>query len=110
MPRSLQQPLPPMEVQTLSRTRESAEPHTGTAGGKVDSRPRESSLTALLTEAVEATGCSEKEAAIAQGYEPTYWSRIKAGEKQAHLERIARLPEPMQREFVTRYARQLKMQ
>lgn len=93
MPPTVQLNLPPTQVQSLSRPREGA--------GNL--------LTSLLSEAVAVTGCSEKEAALAQGYDPAYWSRIKAGEKQAHLERIGRLPEPVQREFVKRWGKQLHM-
>lgn len=87
------------EGKPLSLTGETAFPVAG----------KEVSPTRLLAEAVEATGCSEKDAAISQGYEPAYWSRIKSGEKQAHLDRIGRLPERVQREFVKRYAQELKM-
>lgn len=91
--------LGPMEVKPLSPARESAAPSAG----------KELSLTRLLAESVEAVGCSEKDAAISQGYEPNYWSRIKSGEKQAHLERVSRLPEPVQREMCARWGRQLGM-
>ena len=91
--------LPPVPVHSASQRRETAVP----AEGKV------LSLTALLAASVSAVGCAEKEAAITQGYEPTYWSRIKAGEKSAHLERLSRLPESVQREFVTRWARLLRL-
>jgi hypothetical protein len=91
--------LDPMEVQTLYRRRETDAPRQGNV----------LSLTALLAESVAAARCSEKEAAIAQGYEPTYWSRIKSGEKAAQLDRVGRLPEPVQREFVRRYASALQM-
>lgn len=106
MQRSVQLNLPPTKVQSLSLAGETAAP----ANGKGLSQAEESSLTSLLAESVVAVGCTEKEAAIAQGYEPAYWSRVKAGEKQAHLERLARLPETVQREFVKRYARQLRME
>lgn len=102
---SLQLNLPPTKVQSVSRARETAEPESG----KELSRGEESRLTLLLADAVEAAQCSEKEAALAQGYEPTYWSRIKSGEKAAHLDRLSRLPEKVQREFVKRYAQELKM-
>lgn len=91
--------LGPMEGKALSLRRESAAP----------AEVQEVSLTKLLAGAVEDTGCSEKDAAISQGYPPNYWSRIKSGEKAAHLERLTKLPESVQREFVKRYARQLRM-
>lgn len=91
--------LPPVQVQPSSQHRES----TSTA------QVQELSLVGLLADAVASTGCSEKEAAIAQGYEPAYWSRIKAGEKAAHLDRVSRLPERVQRAFVTRWASQLRL-
>lgn len=99
MPRSVQINLPPALVQSLSPARESAAPV----------EVKEVSLTTLLAESVEATGCAEKDAAISQGYEPAYWSRVKTGEKAAHLDRVSRLPEKVQREFVKRYAQELKM-
>lgn len=89
----------PLPVQSLSRARESAAPVQG----------KEIPLTTLLADSVEATGCTEKEAALAQGYGAAYWSRVKTGEKAAHLDRLARLPVHVQREFVKRYAHQLKM-
>jgi C4-dicarboxylate-specific signal transduction histidine kinase len=66
-------------------------------------------LTTLLADAVDAGRMSEKEAARDMGYDPAYWSRIKAGDKAAHLERLARLPEVVQREFVMRWALRLRM-
>ena len=99
MPPTVQLNLPPAPVQSVSQRREITTP----------AEVKEVSLTALLADAVECTGCAEKEAARSQGYEPTYWSRIKAGEKAAHLDRVARLPERVQREFVGRWARQLRM-
>jgi len=84
----------PLPVEPLSPRRE-------TAG--------DLSPTRLLVEAVQDTGLSEKEAAISQGYDPRYWPRIKSGEKQAHLERIARLPVRTQQDFITRWARALKL-
>jgi hypothetical protein len=87
--------LPPVEVKPVSR-----EP---VGPGK------ELSLVGLLADSVASSGCSEKEAAICQGYEPAYWSRIKTGEKAAHLDRVSRLPERVQREFVKRYALALKL-
>ena len=99
MSRSVQLNLPPQLVQVSSPTRETAAPSTG----------HELSLTRLLADCVADSGCSEKDAALSQGYEPNYWSRIKTGEKAAHLERISRLPEKVQREFVSRWAQQLKM-
>lgn len=88
-----------MEGTAVSPRRESAAP----------AQVQELSLTKLLAGAVEETGCSEKDAAISQGYAPNYWSRIKAGEKAAHLEPLSKLPQTVQREFVKRYARQLRM-
>lgn len=69
----------------------------------------QSSLTSLLAASVETAGCTEKEAARDMGYDPAYWTRIKAGDKAAHLERLSRLPQKVQREFVKRYAHELKM-
>lgn len=89
--------LPPMPVNSLDHNRQSV---SGTG---------QRELTELLAESVTAAGCTDKEAAYAQGIDPAHWSRIKSGEKTQHLDRIARLPERVQREFVTRYARQLKM-
>jgi hypothetical protein len=93
--------LGPVEGKTLSQLREPLEPRKG---NDISLR-----LTELLAESVAATQCSEKEAALSQGYEPTYWSRIKSGEKAAQLDRIGRLPEPVQKEFVRRYALTLHM-
>jgi hypothetical protein len=97
---TLQLNLPPTLVQSVSPARESAAP----------AEVPEVSLTRLLAESVEETGCSEKDAALSQGYPPNYWSRIKSGEKAAHLEKLSRLPVRVQQEFVRRYARELKMQ
>lgn len=94
---NLRLPLPPTLVQSPDL-----------AGQSVD-RDGQGELTALLSEAVGAAQLSEKEAAIEMGYDPAYWSRIKNGDKAAHLERVARLPVLVQREFVTRWARQLGM-
>lgn len=99
MPPSVQRPLPPMEVQRLSHTRESAAP----------AEVQEVSLTRLLAESVEETGCTEKDAALSQGYPPNYWSRIKSGEKAAHLDRLTKLPPKVQRAFVAKYARALDL-
>lgn len=95
----------PLEGQSLSPARETAQP----SDGKELSPARESSLTALLAAAIDGQGCPEKVAARSQGYEPSYWSRIKSGEKPAHLDRVAGLPESVQREFVKRWGRQLRM-
>lgn len=97
MKRNSQLNLPPSLVQTIDRVDQSH-----------DSKGQQP-LTSLLAASVDAVGCSEKEAARDMGYDPAYWSRIKAGDKAAHLERIARLPEKVQREFVKRYAQELKM-
>jgi hypothetical protein len=80
-------------------------------GGEI-SRPSEGdnvSLTRLLADACNDVGLLEKEAALAQGYDPKYWPRCKSGEKNAYLDRVQQLPLHAQREFVRRYARQLKM-
>lgn len=90
MASSKQLNLPPSLVQSVSSARESNAPQA----------VQEVSLVGMLADAVASTGCSEKEAAIAQGYGPAYWSRIKAGEKAAHLDRVSRLPESVQRAFV----------
>jgi hypothetical protein len=84
----------------LSRIREIAHPFVG---------EKVSRLTDLLVDAVSSSGLSEKEAAISQGYDPRYWPRVKSGEKAAHLERIAGLPEGAQRAFVSSWGRQLGM-
>lgn len=89
----------PVEGKALVPAGEIAIPATG----------KEVSPTRLLAEAVEATGCAEKDAAISQGYEPAYWSRIKSGEKAAQLERVGRLPDTVQREFLSRWSKQLGM-
>lgn len=69
------------------------------------------SPTAILVKAVEdEQGWQEKDAARTQGYEPSYWSRIKSGEKAAQLERIALLPTKVQKRFIRRYARALGME
>lgn len=87
----------PLPVQTLDLSDQSLD------------RKGQRELTSLLSEAVDASRVSEKEAARDMGYDPAYWSRIKAGQKAAHLDRIGRLPEKVQREFVKRYAQELKM-
>ena len=93
---SVQLQLPPTEVQSVSR-----QPHTQGNG---------LSPTAILIKAVDdERGWQEKDGARTQGYEPSYWSRIKSGEKPAQLERIARLPLKVQKRFVRRYARALGM-
>lgn len=89
--------LPPVLVQSLDRVDQSLDP-----SGQVV-------LTSLLTEAVDAARVSEKEAARDMGYDPAYWSRIKSGQKAAHLERVGRLPASVQREFVSRWGRMLGM-
>ena len=96
---SVQLALGPLQVQSGSQRRET--------GGPVEGSPL--SLTLMLAASVAAVGCAEKEAALAQGYEPTYWSRIKAGEKHAYLDRVSRLPESVQRSFVTRWALMLRL-
>jgi hypothetical protein len=66
-------------------------------------------VTRLLIEAVDAT-CSEKEAAIALGMDPTYWSKVKKGERPGpRLEKLDNLPERTQQDFAARYGRMLKM-
>lgn len=105
MSTSKQLNLPPVPVQSVSLARESAV----SGNGKALSHDQETRLTSLLAASVEATGCTEKEAALTQGYEPTYWSRIKSGEKHAYLDRVSRLPESVQRAFVTRWAFQLRL-
>jgi len=67
------------------------------------------SLTRILAESCEQCGLAEKDAALSQGYDPKYWPRVKSGEKAAHLERLTGLPRRVQREFIRRYARELKM-
>lgn len=97
MPPSVQLHLPPAEVQSVSR-------HPHTSGNPI-------SPTAILIQSVEdERGWQEKDGARTQGYEPSYWSRIKSGEKPAQLERIARLPVKVQKRFVRRYARALGME
>jgi hypothetical protein len=86
-----------MEVQMLDHNGQSMD------------RPSQRELTSLLVEAVQAAGCSDKEVAITQGIDPAHWSRIKSGEKRAYLDRVGRLPLPVQREFVKLYAQELKM-
>ena len=105
MASSKQLNLPPALVQSVSSARESGVP----TDGKDLSHDQETRLTSLLAASVEATGCAEKEAALSQGYEPAYWSRIKSGEKHAYLDRVGRLPESVQRAFVTRWACQLRL-
>lgn len=101
MPPSVQLQLPPVEVQSVHHARESAAP----------TAVKEVSPTAILIQAVEdERGWQEKDAARSQGYEPSYWSRIKSGEKPAQVERIARLPVKVQKRFVRRYARALGME
>lgn len=94
-----------MEGKGVDQMRSIAGPESGQA---VD-RSGQQELTQLLAASVEAVGCTDKEAAISQGIDPAHWSRIKSGEKAAHLDRVARLPESVQKEFVKRYARQLRM-
>lgn len=98
--------LPPVPVQSVSRATEavSLERETTFPEGE-----QELSLTRLLADCVSDLGCAEKDAARTLGYEPSYWSRIKAGEKAAHLDRVTRLPAKVQQEFVKRWATQLKM-
>ena len=91
--------LPPVPVEEVSHARENTHPSQG----------EKPSLTALLAECCEDCGMQEKDAALTQGYDPKYWPRIKSGEKAAHLERIARLPVKVQREFVKRYGHALKL-
>jgi hypothetical protein len=104
MTNSFQLQLPPTEVQSISRRRESADSPAGTSV----------SPTAILAQACEDErawrGKENEIAARTQGYEPNYWSRIKSGEKAAQLERIARLPVKVQKRFVRRYARALGME
>lgn len=84
----------------MHRTREIAAPSAGNP----------LSPTAILVRAVEdERGWQEKDAARSQGYEPSYWSRIKSGEKAAQVERLALLPVKVQKRFVRRYARALGM-
>lgn len=99
MSTSVQFNLPPVLVEPSSRSRESAPPRQGD----------KSSLTELLAKSCEETGLSEKDAAMSQGYDPKYWPRVKSGEKAAHLEKIAGLPEKTQQEFLARWGRQLGM-
>lgn len=91
--------LPPVPVQSSSPRRESVAPPEGNI----------LSLTGLLADSVDEAGYPEGNAARDMGYEPNYWSRIKSGEKAAHLERIGRLPERVQRAFVTRWAGILRL-
>lgn len=91
--------LPPTPVQKVSRAGEIAAPVEG----------KEVSLTGLLAESVDETGYPDGNAARDMGYEPAYWSRIKSGEKAAHLERVSRLPVRVQREYVKRWGKQLGM-
>lgn len=102
MRESLQLQLPPTEVQSLSQGRTIADPSAG----------KTLSPTAILVKAVsdERTLLNgEEDAARTQGYEPSYWSKIKAGDRPAQLERVARLPVGVQKRFVRRYARALGM-
>lgn len=94
---SVQLNLPPSLVKTLDPASQSLD------------RAGQSELTSMLAEAVDAARVSDKEAARDMGYDPAYWTRIKNGEKQAHLDRLSRLPATVQREFVRRYASELKM-
>lgn len=100
MPPSVQLNLPPARVNDVSPRGEIAVPASGNTV----------SPTAILVRACEdERGWQEKDAAIVQGYEPPYWSRIKSGDRPAQLERIARLPIKVQQRFVRRYARALGM-
>lgn len=65
------------------------------------------SLTSRLRDAIEACRMQQKAAAIIQGYDPAYWSRIHSGEKRAHLDPVASLPMDIQIAFVTAWASQL---
>jgi hypothetical protein len=99
MNKSLQIALPPMEVEALSQARETPHPAQG----------ERVSLTALLAQTASEFGLQEKLTADTMGVDPRYWSRIKAGEKKAHLDPVADFPEHVQRAFVTKWARMLKM-
>jgi len=64
----------------------------------------------LLVDACEDT-LSDKEAYIALGLpDATYWSKVKTREKPApRIPKLTDLPEPAQREYCKRWARQLRM-
>jgi hypothetical protein len=96
MPGSMQLNVPQPPVNSVS--------HEGVAPGNGISP------TAILIRCVEdERGWQEKDRARSQGYTPSYWSRIKSGEKPAQLDRLARLPVKVQKRFVRRYARALGM-
>lgn len=89
--------LPPVAIKSLDHGDQSLD------------RPGQCELTLLLTEAVDAARVTSENAARDMGYDPAYWSRIKNGQKAAHLGRVRRLPETVQREFVARWGRMLGM-
>lgn len=99
MPSQYFRELGPLKAEVLSQTRESAHPHEA----------EQLSLTDLLAQSAAECGLQEKETAGTLGYDARYWSRIKSGEKKAHLDPIAELPDKVQRLFLTRWAKQLKM-
>lgn len=66
-------------------------------------------LSEMLRDAVESSGCQHKEAALSTGYQPDYWTRALNGERGVHLDRLGKLPERVQRAFVTRWACQLRL-
>lgn len=105
---SMQLSMPPMPVEKVSLAREIAQPAAWESAHPTQGE--QVSLTTLLADSCSDCGLSEKDAALTQGYDPRYWPRVKSGEKQAHLERLARLPETVQREFIKRWARQLRME
>lgn len=100
--------LGPVKGVSVSRRRVMAPPKDRESALPVEGE-QVSRLTDLLVSSCEETGLQEKDAARSQGYDPKYWPRIKSGEKAAHLDKIAGLPLKTQREFVTRWARMLKM-
>lgn len=99
MPPKYQLNLPPVKVTTLDHA-ESID---------CDSHVQPVDLSVFLREAVESSGCQHKEAAIATGYQPDYWNRALNGERGIHLNRLSRLPERVQRNFVTRWALLLRL-
>jgi hypothetical protein len=63
----------------------------------------------LLRESVEASGCQHKEAALSAECQPDYWNRALNSERGLTLNRLGKLPARVQREFIKRWAFELRL-
>lgn len=78
------------------------DPSAGERAAKVNTLDLDPAL--LLRAAIECVGCPHSVAASAMGYQPDYACRVLGNERGIVLRRLGRLPEDVQKDFISRWA------